>query len=131
MLFKIPKGFRNNIWWNIAHIVATQQILLYRWSGLPTRIDDNWIDRYKKGTEPNMEPTEREIDQLSDYLINTVNWAEDDYRNGLFETYQQYITSVRVTLSSVEDAINFNNYHEGIHLGVILSQLKTLGASVF
>ena len=115
----------------MAHIVATQQILLYRWSGLPTRIDDDIIDQYKKGTKPNMEPTEAEIDQLSDYLINTVKWAEDDYRNGLFETYREYTTSVKVTLSSVEDAINFNNYHEGIHLGVILSQLKTLGVSVF
>ncbi|WP_370628048.1 DinB family protein [Cellulophaga sp. HaHa_2_1] len=26
-LLKIPEGFRNNIWWNIAHVVVTQQVL--------------------------------------------------------------------------------------------------------
>lgn len=131
ILVRIPKGFRNNLWWNIAHVVATQQILLYRLSGLPTRIDENWVDRYKKGTVPNGGFDEDDFDLLVQNLINTVKWAEEDYQNGLFKEYEEYTTSVKVTLSTVEDAINFNNYHEGIHLGVILSQLKVLGVSVF
>ena len=62
--------------------------------------------------------------------MNTVVWAEEDYQNKIFEEYEEYTTSVKVTLSSVEDAIQFNNYHEGIHLGVVLSQLKVLGISL-
>ena len=62
--------------------------------------------------------------------MNTVVWAEEDYQNKIFEEYEEYTTSVKVTLSSVEDAIQFNNYHEGIHLGVVLSQLKALGISL-
>ena len=131
ILVKIPKGFRNNLWWNIAHVVATQQILLYRWSGLPTHIDENWVDRYKKGTVPNGGFDKNDFDLLVQNLIDTVKWAEEDYQNGLFKEYEEYTTSTKVTLSGVEDAINFNNYHEGIHLGVILSQLKVLGVSVF
>ena len=131
ILVRIPKGFRNNLWWNIAHVVATQQILLYRWSGLPTRIDEKWVDRYKKGTVPNGGFDEDDFDLLVQNLINTAKWAKEDYQNGLFKEYEEYTTSVKVTLSAVEDAINFNNYHEGIHLGVILSQLKALGVSVF
>ena len=131
MLIKIPQGYRNNLWWNIAHIVATQQILLYRFSGLPTRVDENWVDQYKKGTAPGGEVKEDDIELLSLNLINTVEWAEEDYNKNLFKEYEEYTTSVKVTLSSVEDAINFNNYHEGIHLGVVLSQMKALGISVF
>ncbi len=130
-MLKIPDGFRNNLWWNFAHVVATQQILLYRSSGLPTCIDEKWVDRYKKGTVPNGGFNEVDFLLLTENLINTAKRAEEDYQNGLFKEYKEYTTSVKVTLSSVEDAINFNNYHEGIHLGVILSQLKALGVSVF
>ncbi len=127
MLMTIPEGYRNNLWWNIAHIVATQQILLYRFSSLPTRMEEEWVDLYKKGTKPGSEIETLDVDHLCEILINTANWAEEDYNKGLFRDYQEYTTSTKVTLSSAEDAINFNNYHEGIHLGVVLSQLKSLG----
>ncbi len=127
LLTVIPEGYRNNLWWNIAHIVATQQILLYRFSGLPTLVEEEWVNRYMKGTIPGSSPNDQDVEQLCETLLATANQAEEDYNNGLFREYQEYTTSTKVTLSSVEDAINFNNYHEGIHLGVVLSQLKSLG----
>ena len=127
LLTQIPEGYRNNLWWNIAHIVATQQILLYRFSGLPTRVEESWVDQYMKGTKPESIPDPDKVEQLTEALMDTAKLAEEDYNNGLFKQYQEYTTSTKVTLSSVEDAINFNIYHEGIHLGVILSQLKSLG----
>ena len=129
MLEKIPEGYRNNLFWNIAHIPATQQILLYRLSGLPTRLEEDWVDMYKKGTSPETKSQyhDDDIEHLCEVLMDTAQWAEEDYKKGIFREYQEYTTSTNVTLSSVEDAICFNNYHEGIHLGVVLSQLKSLG----
>ncbi len=123
-LFALPQGFRNNIWWNTAHIVATQQILFYRWSGLPTPVAPEFIDRYKKGTFPDKEATVEEIEELGTLLKDSIHWAEEDYRNGVFEGYNEYTTSTKVTLKNIEDAIAFNVFHEGLHLGVILSQMK-------
>ena len=131
VLNKIPEGYRNNLWWNLAHIVATQQILLYRLSGLPTRVDEAFVDKFKKGTAPESEPSEEEISELSEILISSALQAEEDYNKGLFSQYNEYTTSTKVTLSSVEDGIIFNIFHEGLHLGVILSQLKSLGISIF
>ncbi|NNL10061.1 MAG: DinB family protein, partial [Croceitalea sp.] len=51
-LFLVPKGFNNNIWWNIAHVVVTQQKLVYGLSGLPLVIDDALVKKYEKGTYP-------------------------------------------------------------------------------
>jgi len=127
LLFEIPGGFRNSIWWNLAHVISTQQILLYRFSGLPARVDEDWINTYMKGTLPSGIPEKKEVDFLQNCLIDTAIWAEEDYRSGIFKAYDAYTTSTKVTLSSVEDAIQFNNYHEGLHLGVILSQIKVLG----
>ncbi len=126
-LFEIPPGFRNSIWWNLAHIIATQQILLYRFSGLSARVDDNWINTYMKGTFPTGIPEKKELEFLQKSLVDTATWASEDYDNGVFVKYEEYTTSTKVTLRSVEDAIQFNNFHEGLHLGVILSQIKVLG----
>ena len=52
------------------------------------------------------------------------NWMQEDYGKGLFKGYTEYTTSANVTLSSVDDAIIFNVYHEGLHLGAILSLMK-------
>ena len=115
----------------MAHIVATQQLLLYGLSGIPTRVNEAWVDKYKKGTAPETESSKEEIKDLTELLISSVQQAEEDYNIGLFREFKEYTTSNKVTLMSVEDAINFNTYHEGLHLGVILSQLKSLGISIF
>ena len=50
-LLTIPDGFNNNIYWNIAHCVAQQQLLCYYLSGNQFRIDKYWVETYKKGTD--------------------------------------------------------------------------------
>jgi len=125
-LFKIPEGYRNNIWWNIAHVVATQQILIYKFSNLPARIDDSLVQKFRKGTLPDISPTDEEIDHIAAFLLSTAEWAQEDYENGVFKEYNEYKTSTKVILRNVEDALAFNLYHEGLHLGVILSLEKIL-----
>ncbi len=129
VLVKIPEGFRNNIWWNIAHILVTQQLLVYRRSGLPIQIDEWMIDAFKKGTVPNEEPTDDAIEDVAAYLLSTSELMQQDYENGLFTEYDEYTTSLKVTLSTTEDAMVFNLLHEGLHLGVVLSLLKAVSTT--
>ena len=51
---------------------------------------------------------------------------ELDLKNGLFVKYQAYTTSLNVELVDIDSAVVFNNFHEGIHLGVILSLRKLI-----
>lgn len=125
-LLKIPTGYRNNIWWNIAHVVVTQQILAYKFSGLPMRISDELVDKFMKGTVPDGTATDEEIEMITGFLFSTIEWTQEDYQKGSFKTYNSYTTSVNITLDSVEDAMAFNIFHEGIHLGAILSLLKVI-----
>ena len=104
LLATIPKGFRNNVWWNISHVVATQQILMYRLSGIPTRVDERWVDTYMKGTLPQKTPTEGDRSDLSSLLSQTVDWAIEDYQKNVFQSFQEYTTSTKVTIGSVEGA---------------------------
>lgn len=123
-LLEIPKGFRNNIWWNIAHVVVTQQLLVYHFSGLKVRVPEQFIENFKNGTVPDGTATDSEMKEIGDFLISTAEWAKQDYKSGLFVDYNEYTASINVTLKNVEDAITFNIFHEGLHLGAILGLQK-------
>ncbi|RZL45208.1 MAG: DinB family protein, partial [Pedobacter sp.] len=48
----IPTGFKNNLAWQIGHLVVSQQILCYKLAGQPFVIEDELIDLYKNGSKP-------------------------------------------------------------------------------
>lgn len=125
-LLKIPEGFNNNVYWNIAHTVATQQLLIYKLSGLQMRIPNELVAKFAKGTVPDGTATEEEMMMVADFLISTAEWLIEDYDTALFQTFNEYTTSARVTLKNVDDAIVFNLLHEGLHLGQISLLLKQL-----
>jgi hypothetical protein len=120
----IPEGFKNNIAWNVAHLVVTQQVLQYKFSGLNCLCPDDLIDTHKKGTFPTKTFTEEEFDEVKELLIGLPDTLEEDFNAGIFETYNEYPTSTGFVLTSIETAIAFNNFHEGIHYGIIRSIKK-------
>jgi len=119
-----PEGFGNNIVWNIAHLVVIQQILCYKLSGLPMNVSNEMTEKYMKGTAPNGNVTQAEFDEILELFIALPNQFEKDYNQELFQQYNTYTTSLNVTLVDINSAIEFNNFHEGIHLGVILALRK-------
>lgn len=125
-LSDIPYGFKNNIWWNIVHVVVTQQLLCYYLSGNEMLIERHWIENYKKGTAPapNQAPSLAEIEEIKKLLIATQQQLQTDVAAGIFTTHQNYPTSYGFTLDSIEDAILFNNVHEAMHLGTIIAIKK-------
>lgn len=120
----IPKGFSNNLIWNIAHIVATQQILVYKLSGLQPMVSVELIEKYKKGTQPEGEVSAEEILQIKELLNSTLIQTQKDYQVGVFKDFQEYPTSSGYILRNVEDALAYNLFHEGVHLGVIMAIKK-------
>ncbi len=125
-LNKIPEGFNNNIFWNIAHVVVTQELLVYNLSGLPMIVSDNLVSKYRKGTSPESNATQEQVDELKTLLFSTYERLVDDYEKGVFKDYSPYTTSTNTTINNVEEAINFNLFHEGIHLGYVLALKRVL-----
>ena len=78
-LLIIPDGFNNNIYWNIAHCVATQQLLCYYLSGNPFRIDKYWVDTYKKGHLPIYQSLNLKWKIWLSFLIETSKILMKDY----------------------------------------------------
>ncbi|MDG1528713.1 MAG: DinB family protein [Polaribacter sp.] len=121
---EIPKGFKNNIAWNVAHLVVTQQLLHYRMSNVNCLIPEDLITHFRKGTYPDREFNDEEFDEVKDLFIALPETLIEDYEAGIFEEYEEYQTSTGFVLNSLDTAIAFNNYHEGLHLGIIRSIKK-------
>lgn len=113
----IPPGFSNNLIWNIGHIIVAQQSLIYRLSGLPMQISDDLVNLYKPGTKPTGSTSTAEIETLKGLLLPLAEQTEKDYREGKFVQFTERLTGTGFHLTSLQDAFEFNNYHEGLHLG--------------
>ncbi len=127
-LFRTPPGFANHVAWNAAHVVVTQQLLQYSLSGLDSHLPADLIDRYRKGTGPD-DGDEASYRRAMDFLHRGPELLAEDYAAGRFESFSSYTTSAGIQLENIGDAIAFNNFHEGIHLGYILALKKALAAS--
>ena len=123
-IHKIPDGFKNNIAWNVAHLVVTQQLLHYKLSGLNLLIPDDLIADYKKGTFPTKTFSEEEFEEVLALFSGLPETLIEDYQAAIFENYEEYETSTGFIITSIENAIAFNNFHEGIHYGIIRALVK-------
>ena len=122
----IPEGFSNTLFWNIAHVVVTQQLLVYKLSGLPMLISDELVDKYKKGSKPEQAATQEEVDQIKALIFDLVDQTQADYGSGVFTQFTEYPTSSGFILKNVKHAMAYNNFHEGLHLGIMMSMKKIL-----
>ncbi|MBY0537274.1 MAG: DinB family protein [Chitinophagaceae bacterium] len=123
-LNKIPEGFKNNLIWNVGHVIVAQQSIVYRGSGLPLYVSDALFDQFKPGSKPERDLTQEEVDHLRILLHSLPDQLEADLEKGLFTQYTERTTVTGFHLASLEDALIFNNYHEGMHMGYMLAMRK-------
>lgn len=123
-LNKTPSGFSNNLIWNIGHVLVVQQVLIYTNSNLEGYLPKEYYGLYKPGTKPTGKTSQEEVDQLKNLLISMVGKTESDFLNNEFKTYTEKTVGTGFCVTSVEDAIRFNNYHEGLHMGYMMNIRK-------
>jgi len=123
----ITDGYNNNLIWNAAHVVVTQQRLCYAMSDLEVKLPKETIAAYQKGAKPERGVSQTEVDQIKEWLTTSIDWLAEDLETGIFQNYKEYPTSYGYTLNSIADAVSFNNVHEGMHLGYMIALKKHLG----
>ena len=125
-LNEIPKGFNNNMIWNFAHVIVTQQLLVYKLAGLPMHVSNEQVQLFRKGSKPERTFDAAYVEELKALSDSTYQQFKADEKAGLFKKYNTYPTSFGVTLNTPEDAIAFNNMHEAMHLGYMIALKKVL-----
>lgn len=126
-LNKIPEGFNNNIIWNIGHVLVTEQLLIYKLSGLEPMVSDDIINKYKKDSKPNGDASLEEVNEIKGLLFSTIERTKKDYANNAFNGYKEYtVSTTGNTLKNVDDALKFVLFHEGMHIGYILALKRVI-----
>ena len=125
-LNKVPEGYNNNLIWNIAHIVVVQQMLVYHLSGLPMLVSQEMVEKYKRDTKPEAPVTEEEVTQIKGLLYTTLEQTQKDFSEGIFKNYNAFTTMTGFNIRNVQEAMEFNNYHEGVHTGIMMRIAKFL-----
>ena len=116
----IPDGLRNNLIWNIGHIIVPQQRLAYLLSENETLLTEEFTNKYVNGTIPDGKTTQEEVDEIKRLLFSTIEQTILDYEKGKFENYTETQTRTGFLLTNFEEGMLFNHYHEGVHLGFMM-----------
>ena len=119
---KIPEGFTNNILWNAGHVVWCQAAFIYDMSGVPSPLPENYPALFKNGTSPSDWESTPDIEELLKHMAEIGPQIEADYAAGKFKERQPFNQGFKI--DTFEEAMNFNAWHEGIHLGTVTSLMK-------
>lgn len=122
----IPKGANNNILWNAAHIISVQQLIVNRRAGAAYTESKELTALYKPGTLPTVIADRAYIDMVSERLVASGVEMEKNYHSGMFDTYEPFTTRTKMELASAADAITFELFHVGLHLGYIMSYMNMM-----
>ena|ERR1700744_732281 len=125
-LNEVPAGFSNNILWNLGHMIAAQQGICYGRAGLPKVITDDFFMAYKPDTRPEKFIDVAEFENIKTLMFSTLDQLEADLQNKIFTSYPAFTTRYGIELASIDDAVQFLPFHEGLHIGYIMSLRKVV-----
>lgn len=125
-LNEIPAGFNNNIIWNFAHIVASQQGLCYRLANVDTVIDKQYILPYTKGSRPDKFVTAEEVNTIKGFMRSNIDQLEEDLKNNKFVNYHAFTTDYGVEVKSNAEAVQFFVVHDALHFGIASAIKKVI-----
>lgn len=126
-LLTVPDGHRNHLFWNVGHLVVTQQILTYKLSGLPLNVSDDLVAHFAKGTSPLDWTTTPDADEVFRFFDTLPAQTVADYEAGRFTSFSPYQTATGPFLATLDDALAFNLFHEGLHTGVASAMRRLVG----
>ncbi|THH40516.1 DinB family protein [Neolewinella litorea] len=120
-LNQVPEGMNNNLIWNAGHVIATQELLVFALGGHRTPSGKDFINRYRKGTRPEGEAGAEEYGLIRAELLDGHRRLREACTDLDWSAYNPYETSFGITLSGLEEAVEFNNLHEAMHFGTMIA----------
>lgn len=116
----IPKGFNNNILWNLGHIYLVQEQFAFDFAQEPMEMPEGFAELFTMGTKPSdwtrQPPT---LAELTELLKDQPNRIRERLKTRLDEEVANPFTMPGLNLKTIGEFLTFNLYHEGIHVQAI------------
>ena len=126
-LLTIPEGREDNVLWNAGHLLCSLSRLTYVFSGYPLPIPERYLELFGKGTAAVNWDETPDVAEVLDRFTAMPGQLEADFLAGKFAEYKSLQITPNDAISSVEEAIAFHCFHEGLHIGMIITLKGLLG----
>ena len=126
-MLALPDGRDDNILWNVGHLLCSLSRLTYVFSGQPLPIPEHYLTLFGKGTSARHWDEAPDIDEVLGHFNRLPKQIEQDFLAHRFTGYKALEIVPGKTISSVEEAVSFHCFHEGLHIGMIITLKELLG----
>ncbi len=114
---EVPDGISNNILWNLGHILYYEAVFLYGNSGQPLPVPDSYETFFKAGSSPADWTETPDVAEVVERYKTQAGQSASDFAAGKFDAFKPMKINDQVTLDSLEEALTFHVFHEGVHVG--------------
>lgn len=122
-----PDGFANTVRWNAGHVYSTAEDFLNEADNAYEITLREWHDLFLDGTRPSEWPDKVPSKQE---IIETLEVQEERIAKFFKDRLENKASVIRdvngMKLDTVDAALQFVHWHEGIHLGVMNALSKIL-----
>ncbi len=101
-------------------------MLTHGLAGVPFAVDTALVAKFGKGSKCQENYKLEEIEVVKATFLTALEATEKAYNSSAFKNYKTYTTSQGFSLNSIEDGIAFSNFHEGMHMGIIMALKKLI-----
>ncbi len=127
----IPPGFRNNIRWNLGHVLVTTELMICRRTGNTPDLPAGYQELFANGTSPadwkGAAPT---LNELRFHLQSQPARIEALLAGRLGSKLTETWSPRNVfAIETVAQLLNFSTYHEATHIGFIKGLVNVVGAA--
>lgn len=119
----IPKGFHNNIRWNLGHIYLDQYLWIQAVTKEKANVPDGFHSWFGYGTSPGN--FTEETPTLAE-LIELLQKQTDDIQEAYGERLEEEFPPTEMGMYTIEQVLIRTIFHEGMHLQAILDIKKCL-----
>lgn len=117
----IPRGFNNNVLWNLGHILLVHEKFSFGLINEKMEMPKHFAELFGPGTKPEnwgkQVPCLDEIILLLSKQIDRIEQILELRADQKLE--KPFVTSAGLELSTVKECLSFCLYHEGMHFAVI------------
>jgi len=123
----IPEGRDDNVLWNVGHLLVSLSRLTYVFSGQPLPILERYLELFGKGTSAREWTEDPNPEDVLERFKSMPGQIEADYVAGNFKEYKALQITPDDNIASVEEAVAFHCFHEGLHIGMMITLKELLG----
>lgn len=122
----VPDGFKNSLHWQVGHLLYTQDIALFGWCGLPSRLGRYFPEYFGRGTSPgdydSLAPDWDDLLSIADRESRALPEVLDRMGGALVKP----VRLMDIGMGKAGETLPFLMAHEGEHI----AHIKRLRAAV-